>query len=218
MYINIHTHKETLAQDNCLQVLSFYSHFQQATSGSYCTIGLHPWYLQDHDLNFNKLKQYAAYPNVLAIGECGLDRTCNSDFEIQEITFRKQIILAKVLSKPLVLHCVKSYNDVLRMLKEQKFNQAVIFHGYNKNATLAKQLVQQGFYISFGATLLKNPKKMEQVLNSISIESLFLETDDTDISIIEIYLQAANLLHINLQNLILQIEHNFQKAFNRTLQ
>ena len=218
MYINIHTHHAALARENCFQVMNFYSQFELAASGSYCTLGLHPWFLENYDLNLDILKKYAHLPNVLGIGECGLDKDCLTDFETQKSVFKQQILLAKVLNKPLILHCVKSYDEVLRMLNEIKFKQIVIFHGFNKKATLAKQLVQQGFHLSFGASLLTNPIKMKQVLNSIPLKAIFLETDDAKIDIEAIYLQAALLLNISLQDLILHIQNNFEKAFKINLQ
>ncbi len=217
MYINIHTHHLGLSSKNEIQLLNLYNNFSQATFGHYCSLGIHPWYIQNYEKHFKLLQTYALLPNVLAIGECGLDKACKSDFDLQKSIFETQVALAQQLNKPLVLHCVRAFDEVLHYLHTLKFSGTVIFHAFNKNKLLAKQLCNNGYYLSFGAAMFNHPEKMQQVLENIPKELIFLETDNTEWTINEVYAKAAGLMRMDENHLTTIIENNFKKAFNREL-
>jgi TatD DNase family protein len=200
-----------------MQLLNLYNNFSQATFGHYCSLGIHPWYIQDYEKQFELLQKYALLPNVLAIGECGLDKICKSDFTRQKTIFQAQVALAQQLNKPLVLHCVRAFDEVLHYVNTLKFSGTVIFHAFNKNKVLAKQLCNQGYYLSFGAAMFSHPEKMQEVLENIPKELIFLETDNTEWNIKEVYAQAAALMRMDEYDLTSIIENNFKKAFNKKL-
>jgi TatD DNase family protein len=200
-----------------MQLLNLYNNFSQATFGHFCSLGIHPWYIQDYEKQFELLQKYALLPNVLAIGECGLDKICKSDFTRQKTIFQAQVALALQLNKPLVLHCVRAFDEVLHYVHTLKFSGTVIFHAFNKNKVLAKQLCNQGYYLSFGAAMFSHPEKMQEVLENIPKELIFLETDNTEWNIKEVYAQAAALMCMDEYDLTSIIENNFKKAFNKKL-
>lgn len=84
-----------------------------------------------------KIENIASRNTLVAIGECGLDKVCKTDFVLQQEVFAAHIILANKLKKPLVLHCVKAYDEIIKMLSLHKNLVHVIFHGFNKNPLLA---------------------------------------------------------------------------------
>lgn len=211
-YIDIHTHHQLAAGT---AIFSLYSSFERATRGTYCSLGIHPRYidLQRTDDQFKQLHRYAVLPNVLAIGECGLDKLTDTSWDMQVKTFALQVNMANVLRKPLIIHCVRAYDEVLQVLREHSVRVPVIFHGYNKGQQLADRLLKDGYYLSFGAALLQRGSNASQVIQHIPRDRFFLETDEASASIEDIYLAAAGLLETGPEDLILQLQTNFQAVF-----
>lgn len=204
-FINVHTHN--MADNNA--IISFYEAFEQSGTVPHSSLGIHPRYPEK--ANYAQLEAFAGQGNVLAIGECGLDKLCDTDWSLQETIFRKQIELANKLGKPLIIHCVRAYSECVHLLSAA--NVPVIFHGFNRNPRIAQLILDQGFYLSVGAALF-NPT-FEPVFTVLPVDRLFFETDDRgDLEIGALYKRAAELKKIGLESLILQVEHNFQKVFN----
>ncbi|MBW7912590.1 MAG: TatD family hydrolase [Taibaiella sp.] len=212
-YIDIHTHKQSATG---LSVINRHEDFAQALDGVTCSLGVHPWYIQADapDTQLANLRQYAALPNVIAIGECGLDKATDTDWQLQGRVFAAQIALANELNKPLVIHCVRAYEEVLDILHDSQVAVPVIFHGFNKNAQLAERLINAGYYLSFGAALLNEGSYAAKALTHIPLERIFLETDDSAVPIEQIYETAAGWLKTGKDALILQLQNNFSRVFN----
>ena len=152
--------------------------------------------------------------NVLAIGECGLDRICSTDFKLQEKVFIEQILWANEIAKPLIIHCVKAHHETLVLLKEYNRTSPVIFHGFNNKLDTANKVLEHGYYLSFGKHLY-NPA-IENIFSKISLEKIFLETDDSDTGIDDIYKQAAKIKNMSSEQLSLQIKKNLECILNKT--
>lgn len=216
MYINIHSHFPPVTGAWVLQNLNT-PEPPEPLPGLY-SMGIHPWYIQpDHwEKQVLSLREYSTHPRVLAIGECGLDKLSTTGFSLQEQVFRAQVEWAISIGKPLVIHCVRAWDEVLKTLGDAAVSVPVIFHGYAKNAELALRLIEKGYYISLGKALL-HPGK-ETLLKVIPKEQLFLETDDATISIGEIYSIAARTLSIEHNSLVLQIQKNAAAVFGNAFQ
>lgn len=177
------------------------------------SVGVHPWRIANDafkNLEFDYITELATKDNVLAIGECGLDKL-HPAMERQILFFEKHIALANRLDKPLIIHCVQSFERVAQLLR--KANVPVIIHGVNNKIEKLKPFLDQGFYFSFGSTLLQEQSIARQSLLSIPIRQLLFETDDAEISISEIYHCAADLRKISFEELNLQVEQNVKKIF-----
>ncbi len=161
------------------------------------------------------LEQYSINKNVLAIGECGLDKICNINFVLQQKAFAAQIGLANTINKPLIIHCVKAYEEVEQLLQQNNNKVPVIFHGFNKNKILAQQLISKGFYLSFGKALLL--PAMQELIKTLPMGKIFFETDDAAINIEEVYVLAAQALQIDINSLSLQIKKNAAIVFGDAL-
>lgn len=212
MFINIHTHHPP-AQD-CWSIQNAHDNFEHLHTLQYYSAGLHPWYLNalTQESEFEKFKLYSNQKNVLAIGECGLDRLCNTTFPLQEKVFIHQIKWANELAKPIIIHCVRAHRQVLILLKEYNNHMPVIFHGFNNQIEIAHSLLKAGHFLSFGKSLFT--PKMETVFSKIPAEFIFLETDDSDLSIQAIYQQAAKIKNCSLEKLSAQIQQNAKTVFN----
>jgi TatD DNase family protein len=209
LFYDIHTHHHNTNHE-VLAIQNVAANFASTTE--ICSIGLHPWHLQHADVLWNELVVAAQLQNVKAIGECGLDKTCETDWDLQRHYFQQQILLANQIGKPIIIHCVRAYSETLKMLEAATV--PVIFHGYNRNEKLALQILDRGYYLSFGASILKEPSSTVIVLKTIPEEYFLLETDNAkDINIELIYAATAHIRQQSLQNIQDQIKQNYTKTF-----
>lgn len=212
-YINIHAHHE-FPGDN-LTLFCLYDHFEKAETGLICSLGLHPWYLANATADSETIRKYISLPNVLAVGETGLDKLTETDWDWQVKWLIWQIDLANTVNKPLIIHCVKAYEDLLAVFKAHPPKVPVIIHGFNKKPELAQQLVQHGLYLSFGKALFQSHPGPLEALAHIPADRFFLETDDAAMPIADVYAKAAKIRKTGEDEIILQLQKNFQNVFAR---
>ena len=215
-FVDIHTHTAKTA-DDLMQIFNLDLEQPCPEHGYYC-YGIHPWALDNADFQmkeaFSLLEKRLQLPNVLALGEAGLDKMHKASFERQIELFERQIELSEALQKPMILHDVKSHNEILALRKKHKAKQPWILHGFNGTEQDIKQLTGQGLYLSVGASLLHSERKIAKSLKSIPLDLLFLETDMAEIGIESIYKAAANLLEMDLSALQTRIFANFAALWN----
>lgn len=210
MKYNLHTHKST-QQEDVLEIVNQYPN-EFDDSVKYFSIGIHPWYIDLDNLNEHlqiietKLQQ----KNCLALGECGLDKRIETSLDIQTEVFEKQLLLAIKYQKPVVLHCVSAYQEVIEIKKRLKIEVPMIIHGFSKNWQVAKSLLDNGFYLSFGKYLLRNPELLA-VFEQVPDTRFFLETDTIEESINDVYIKAASVKNKDVEQII---EDNFKVVFN----
>jgi TatD DNase family protein len=213
MYYNVHTHPH--AQDNdVLFIENLYKNFDLNIQEKKVSMGLHPWYLKAENLEeqLDELRNNAVRPEVLAIGECGLDKLSDTAWTLQVQAFQSQTDLAAALRKPLIIHCVRAFHEVLAMLQDVRV--PVIFHGVNNKLSLIQPVINRGYYLSFGKSLLGFNEAILNAFRETPLEQVFLETDDADIDIKEIYRSAARIKDIPEKEIVLQLEKNFTNVFN----
>jgi len=169
--------------------------------------GIHPWYSEESDTQMVYLNEIAPNPRIIAIGETGLDRLKGPSFDIQIPVFRKHIELSERLSKPVIIHCVKAWEELIQVRRETRPTQPWIIHGYRGKPELTKQLIREGFLFSVGDNI--NIDSMQL----IPIDSLFCETDEDEMTIREIYLQASQALNMELGEFADSITENIRRIF-----
>lgn len=185
-------------------------------SDCYFSLGIHPWFLERQDIEaaMQKMAAADAYPNLMAIGECGLDKCISTPMALQIEIFNFQVELAELLGKPLIIHCVKAFNELIQIKKTRKPNSPWIIHGFNANAVICKQLLKHDCYLSFGKALLNPHSHASKALVEVPLERLFLETDAAvDVSIGSIYAAAAKIVGLQLETLQQHILSNFKRVF-----
>ncbi|MQP52569.1 MULTISPECIES: TatD family hydrolase [unclassified Flavobacterium] len=212
-FINLHTHKFSNL-DNVIEVVNQYP-WEFDTSIPNYSIGIHPWYIDESRLesDLNIIKEKLQLTSCLALGECGLDKRIEIPFETQIKVFKMQIDLVKQTNKPIVLHCVAAYDEVIAIKKELKIENPMIIHGFSKNEQVAKSLLNNGFYLSFGKYLLRNPD-LEKVFTFAPENQILLETDTIEESIYEVYEKAASIKGISLEEMKAIVFANFSSVFN----
>ena len=212
-YTNIHSHHSIESGVDAIK--NIHSFNATLSQSEYISIGIHPWYINEksatEEISF--IQKNAQNKNVLAIGECGLDKLAAEELSAQEHIFKTQLEIAQQLQKPVIIHCVKAFDSLVRIKKEMNLSVPMIVHGFNNNEQIAKELIRNGFYLSFGKALLQENSNATKAIQLASIDSIFLETDDTDISIIAIFEAASKLLNIKEPLLVQHIYSNFKKVF-----
>jgi TatD DNase family protein len=196
-----------------LELVNQYPWEFDATIPNY-SIGIHPWYIDENRLesDLKSIKNKLQLNECIALGECGLDNRIETPLEVQISVFEKQIALAEKYQKPLVLHLVGAFEELLAIKKRLKVSVPMIIHGFSKNQQVAKQLIENGFYLSFGKYLLQNPE-LESVFQSIPNDKFFLETDTIEETLEEVYTFAANYKNIPIEDLIEMLNSNFETVF-----
>jgi TatD DNase family protein len=214
-YFDIHCHSAQPMHEYEIRSLNTHEFNPADTQSGFYTLGLHPWFIdrQDCQVALEKIIAVQDDPNMLGIGESGLDKAIDIDLAVQLEVFNSQIALAEKFHKPLIIHCVRAYNELLQCKKHSHNAVPWIIHGFTGKPELARQLVRQGFYLSFGQALLHGNANLCKVLSETPLEKLFLETDAAEISIRDIYAAAAKILGLELEKLQQQLLSNFQRVF-----
>ncbi|MES2574721.1 MAG: TatD family hydrolase [Bacteroidota bacterium] len=212
-FFNLHTHQYTDQSD----VLELVNQYPQEFDGTipFYSIGIHPLFIDENRLesDFKIVGEKLALPECLALGECGLDKRSETSFEIQQSVFEKQLALAEKYQKPVVIHCVAAFQELIAIKKKLKISVPILIHGFSKNEQLAKQLIDAGCYVSFGKNLLRNPE-LESVFKSIPNDKFFLETDTIEEGIQEVYALAAKYKNFELNELEQIINNNYKNVFD----
>ncbi len=207
MLINIHTHRSTGRQ---IEVVN--RTFEDLVP-EYFSFGIHPWEIELWEEKINEMSQVLSEENCLAVGEIGLDKLKGPNLVRQMTIFKQQIQLAEQHKLPVILHCVKAWNELKNLKRELKPKQPWIFHGFSK-AALTKEVLNERIYISLGQAILTSLSLQNTLLN-IPLDRLFLETDDASCTIEEIYQKVSELKNIPLSELEKQLEENFKLVFTK---
>lgn len=216
-FINLHTHHHS-NQLNTFELVNQYP-LEYHSSIPYYSMGIHPWFIKEATLDqeFEILTQKIQDNNCLAIGECGLDKRIDVPLDLQKAVFERQLLLAQHVQKPVIIHCVAAFDELIECTKRLQIKVPIIVHGFSKNSQVANQLIQQGFYISFGKYLFQMPN-LASVLNQIPEERFFLETDTALQSIEDVYQLVAKSKGISVQALQEKVKQNFESIFNTKIE
>lgn len=213
-FIDIHTHHPV----NSEEIRSVTSLFLQEVDlqinkNDPFSAAIHPW----HAANFAPGQVNAMLENLtnqsglIAIGETGLDKACSADYQLQKLLFELHIRYAEKHRMPLIIHAVKSWNELTVYLK--RANVPFLFHGYSQGIELTKRLIDLGAYFSAGKSVLRITPRFREAIQIIPLSSLFLETDDSLADIREIYHEVAKIRGLSLEALKFQINRNYNKLF-----
>jgi TatD DNase family protein len=214
MIIDFHTHR-IRQSPTIIEVVSLH-HDQADRPFRYHTRGFHPWWT-DQNLTQEQLelleKSFTQNDDCLGIGECGLDNLKGSNIELQEEIFVQQLLLANKLNAPIIVHCVRAFDRLLRLRKKYGQTQWVV-HGFVRNKILAYQALDAGLYLSLAPHRTMALPFIE-TLQAIPLDRLFIETDsDPSLDIIERYRIFAELKSLSLHDLESQILTNFNLFFS----
>ena len=157
-----------------------------AEEGELCSAGIHPMFIGTSE-PVKRIEEWAERKRIVAVGEAGFDRNSETGIAAQTELFEEEVRISETYKLPLIIHCVKAFPELLAVYKKMRPRQAWIIHGYNNN---------------------------RQLLPFIPLEQLFIETDDSDYTIEEVYAKVADLLRIPLDMLIRCMYRNWLSVFS----
>lgn len=178
------------------------------------SMGIHPWFLNEtnHDQLIGFVRQNAADKAIVAIGEAGFDKLRGPAMDLQQQTFAEQAVLSEETGKPIVIHCVKAWDELMAAHREIRPKLPWLIHGFRGKKELAMQLIAKNIYISFWFDFIIRPEASELV-RSLPVERIFLETDGSGADIKEIYRKVADDLGMTTDILKNHIIKNFKELF-----
>lgn len=213
-FFDLHTH----CSDTHPSIIAIHNVYPEILSGNQelptpFSCGIHPWFITPDllPLRYSQSEVLLANPACVAVGEAGLDKNSSIPMQLQLDVFRQMIAYSEKYRKPLIVHCVKAYDQLIALRKQMRPVQPWILHGFRGKPELARQLTAQGFYLSFGQQF------NEQTLRSVEPDCFFLETDDGNFNISTLYQQVASLRNIPLHQLVADINLRARQLFGSDL-
>jgi len=218
-FINIHDHG-AVPQSGFFTVDNIMVHEgrePQRSEGVAYSVGAHPWHIDEDNIDrlFFRVKDFSKHHNVIAIGEAGFDKLKGPSLDLQRESFQNHARLAESTQKPLFIHCVKAWDELLKEHKQMKPSVTWIIHGFRGKTDLAARLLDKGFYLSPWVEWAIRPESTD-TLKSIPLSRLFLETDGFDISIEPVYQVVAEHLGVDADQLKKSFRQNYMEVFNRS--
>ena len=193
MIVDAHTHN--LQATNALIAVEPNA-FSPQPGKLYC-VGIHPWHTDTStDEDLTRLREAARHPQVVAIGETGLDSLRGAPLDRQTEIFELHLLLAQELGKPVIIHSVRTSQQVVQCCRRLGITMPCAVHGMRGNERVAQPLLDAGFYLSFGsrfnpATVLATPH-----------DRLLVETDDTDMTITQVAAAISPILNLTVPDLL----------------
>ncbi len=151
-FIDIHVHGGKPAADIFIleSLMAHEDRIPENIPGMAYTYGIHPWFLDEknHKQQISSVEIAIGDPAVIAVGEAGFDKLRGPSLELQRIVFEEQVNMAESHMKPLVIHCVRAWDELLSVQKKHKPAMPWMVHGFRGSVALARQLLQKGMYLS----------------------------------------------------------------------
>lgn len=190
IYYDIHTHRTPQSLNvKAVKCIDLRQPFTPCPNELYAA-GIHPWYADRKQLEC--LYKWASHPQIALIGEAGLDKRTHTPFDMQKELFKTQIQLSEEVHKPMIIHCVKAWGDLLGIRKDTQAVMPWIIHGFRGKEELSRQLLNSGMYLSFGMFY-----HVDALNAAWQARRLLIETDDKIVDIGNIYRQIAEELRIS---------------------
>lgn len=207
MILDIHTHRaapqfEALV---CIEPGDF-----NPIDGQLYSVGIHPWRTRGSvpEDEWALFGEVCRHPQVVAIGECGVDLLKGGPLYSQIQAMRRQIKLSEELGKPLVVHNVHAHDIIIGLKRDIKPEQPWMIHGFRGKPTVARMLTDAGIWVSFG------PRFNERAVAEFPVEMMLAETDDSDVAIADV---ISLLSALKTHDLTEEIARNSRRFLNLPL-
>lgn len=213
-WINIHTHKPGRGLnvvDPCLGGI-----VEPGDGVVFYSMGIHPMYIDESaGQRLKEIAQAAKEGEIVAVGEAGLDRNSPVALEVQTEWFERQAEIASRYELPLIIHGVRAIPEIITMYKKQAPSCKWIMHGFNNRREILQEVLRHGLFISAGWHVMNDESNIYCLLPEIPTEQLFIETDNSDFTIEEIYRKVAERRKVSVEQLQRQIRLNFERVFGK---
>ncbi len=216
MYPNAHTHR--IPSIGEVAVVNLDRDAIEVPEEGYWSAGIHPWFIKPEtlELKLQRLNGFLQNPQVVAVGECGLDRLARIPMELQHEVFRRQLEIAREFNKPLIIHNVRAGSELLQYRKQYAGCKPWLLHGFTGSLREAELFLQQGCYLGFGKHLFNPKSKAAEVCAMTPAERILPETDASDIPVSVVIEKIAEIKGISPNDMIKQLFENFSMIFLET--
>lgn len=212
-WINVHTHKK--GQGICVVDSFPDTTVSSGTGRIYNSLGIHPLQANgDTEIRLEAIRKAALEKKIVAVGESGLDRNVTVSMEIQMALFQRQAEIASAFDLPLIVHGVRAIPEIITVYNRCRFFRNWIIHGFNNRKEILVDLLRHDFYISAGRQVMNSESNIYRLLPEIPDDRLFIETDDSDFSIEEIYRVVAERKNVSVEKLQGMVKLNFERVFH----
>jgi TatD DNase family protein len=215
-YIDVHTHGSRPSEGIFIveNLMAHEGSVPVDAPGVAYSFGIHPWYLNEENQQqmISSVQNIAGNNNLIAIGEAGFDKLRGPSPELQRKVFEAQAEIAEENHKPLFIHCVRSWDELLQSHKRMRPSIPWLIHGFRGSRELATQLISKGMYLSFWFDFIVRPESSE-LIRSLPSGRIFLETDGADVDIRDIYKKVAGDLNLEVDDLKSRILANYNYLF-----
>ena len=201
MIRDIHTHHYPNTSGEAIVQLMPDAFYPQ--QGHFYSVGLHPWEIKDDwRTQMAGLLVKALHPQVAMIGETGIDKKNGAaPLEVQMEVFREHVRLSELLRKPLIIHCVKGFDEVLAIRKEMKVALPWLIHGFRGGIEQWQQLSRAGLLVSIGEHY------DEELVKELPLSQLFIESDERG-DLVAIYNLVSETKHVEASELAQHVAAN----------
>lgn len=174
--------------------------------------GVHPMYAKSTEIPL-PFRELFRSGRCLAIGECGMDRRASLPLEKQQELFLRHADAAEELGKPLMIHSVRTRQEMIRIRKKRQPSVPWIVHGCRGTPERLREWSDAGFVLSFGEGLVREAALLEDFFRGLPEEAILMETDESSVPLDVLYAVAASCRRMNREDFISQVERNYRRIF-----
>lgn len=207
MIIDIHTH-HAAPQPRGIVSVRFTGAQTELLPGQAYSVGVHPWdaSMEMTAGRWEELEALAQRPEILAIGECGIDVAAGDAPMFRQLNaFRRQVELSERLAKPLVIHDVKAHDMIVGLRRDLRPQQNWAIHGFRGKPQVAQMLLRCGCFIAFGALF------NDETLRMMPRDRILAETDESPMTIQQVIGRISSVLGVDMTE---SIEKNTARFLN----
>jgi TatD DNase family protein len=216
-YIDIHSHgsKPVAGIFTVENQMAHEGYLPESVPGVAHSFGIHPWFLNEknHKQLIRSVREVAGNTQIIAVGEAGFDKLNGPSPELQRKTFEEQVLIAEEFRMPVVVHCVRAWEELLSVYKNLRPQMPWLIHGFRGNKVLAAQLLSKGMFLSFWFDFVIRQESSD-LLKCLPVDRIFLETDGADVDIKDIYRKVSGDLLVTVEELKSTILTNFFVFFD----
>jgi len=211
-YIDFHTHRPKKTDNHlCIHSLLLEEYSQNSFNFPF-TLGVHPWWADEvNEEDFKLLYQrLSKHPLYAGLGEIGLDKVKDDNWQVQVELFNFQLLLAKDNDEAFVIiHCVRAFNEIIKSIKKVGYKGHLIFHDYQGNEEITKDLLKRNCYFSLGKKILNASEHFLKTIDLIPLPQILLESDDHEgIEVEALYQKLSQIKEVPLDELKKQLYIN----------
>lgn len=179
MILDCHTHHPAPQPEAVISLALSDFRLPEEMPAQLFSAGVHPWEAAAASQEtFAEVERLAALPNVVAVGEAGIDTLRGAPMFRQMLAFRRQVEISERAGKPLIVHDVRAHQQIIQLRRELGARQPWVIHGFRARPEVAAMLLRasEGIFISFG------PQFNPGTLRAVPAGRRLAETDEADVS------------------------------------